>query len=58
MSNCKSSAVSTYEKYSGVAQFIASSIGKSKVCRPESQTSANSLIYLFFIVLQKIHIYF
>ena len=29
MSNCKSSAVSTYEKYSGVAQFIASSIGKS-----------------------------
>ncbi len=51
MSNCKSSAVSTYEKYSDVAQFIASSIGKSKVCRPESQTSANSLICLFFIVL-------
>ncbi|CBA03481.1 hypothetical protein NMO_0094 [Neisseria meningitidis alpha14] len=29
-----------------------------KVCRPESQTSADRLICLFFIVLQKICIYF
>ncbi|KID52881.1 hypothetical protein N872_09275 [Neisseria meningitidis LNP27256] len=29
-----------------------------KVCRPESQTSADRLICLFFIVLQKIRIYF
>ena len=42
MSNCKSSAVSTYEKYSGVAQFIASSIGKS-IAGPAGQAYATFL---------------